>query len=457
MRLRAPDTLAGRTILLMLLGLGLFHLCSIAAYQIGLETAASSSGDRQLAERMVSIKRAVTDVAAEERDQAAHRLSSASLDVHWSPRSLVGLRGAQTERTEALRARLHDLVPAIEREQIRVAYADEGTTPEGRSAPDRHMILVSMQLADESWLNFASSLFRQPAATGHGVLASTTAMALGIVLLSIIVVRWMTAPLRRLARAAHELNLDAPGAPLPEEGPREIREAAHAFNEMQARIRRLVQDRTQSLAAVSHDLKTPLTRLRLRSEFLADDELRRKIGADIDEMNAMVDSTLAFLRGDDSSEQVGSFDLAAILETLCDDLVDSGHNVALDGARHAAITCRPLAVKRAFANLLGNAVTYGERARVKLALAETKAVVTIDDDGPGIAPSDRELVFEPFHRLEASRNRDTGGSGLGLTVARAAIHGHGGEIVLENRPEGGLRVTVSMPRERDARRIREIA
>lgn len=445
MRLRAPDTMAGRTILAMLLGLGVFHLCSIGIYQLGLEYAASTSSDRQLAERMVSIKRAAIELPAAERDEAAHRLSSISLDVHWSQRSLMGESTLQSERSSAFQAALRRLVPPEEASQIHVGIAQDGS---GEETATRHFaMVVSMQVADGSWLNFSTAVVRPDFGGSHGVLASTTAMALGIVLLSVVVVRWLTAPLRRLASAARELRLDRSGPPVPEIGPREIRDAANAFNGMQARIRKLVQDRTQSLAALSHDLKTPLTRLRLRSEFLGDDELRRKIADDIDEMHAMIDATLAFLGGDTGQGEATLYDLTTLLRTVCDELADTGEEVAFEGVRHLAIVCRPLVLKRAFANLIGNAVKYGDRARVAIAVTDTFAVVTIDDDGSGIAVEDRDRVFEPYQRLETSRSRETGGSGLGLTVARAAIEGHGGTIFLSNREGGGLRVTVTLPRE----------
>jgi signal transduction histidine kinase len=208
----------------------------------------------------------------------------------------------------------------------------------------------------------------------------------------------------------------------------------------------LVSDRTQALAAVSHDLRTPIQRLRLRAGFLDDAEAQRSIDADLDEMEAMVEATLAFLRGDADGEEPRPTDLAAILRTLCDEAADRGAAVAVAGPDHILLRLRPVAAKRAFANLIDNALKYGGAARVTLRESPAAAVVSVEDDGPGIPEAAMATVFEPFQRLEASRNRGTGGTGLGLTIARRAVEGHGGTIVLANRPGGGLLVTVRLPR-----------
>jgi signal transduction histidine kinase len=282
-------------------------------------------------------------------------------------------------------------------------------------------------------------------APDRSVLGSLTAMALGILLVSVFLVRSVTAPLRSLATAADRIGIDAASPDVPQTGPREVRLAATAFNRMQARIKRLIEDRTQTLAAVSHDLKTPITRLRLRAHFVRDDELRQTIEGDLDEMEAMIQSTLDFLRGDASGEEMKTVDIGTIIETVCDHLVDSGHDVVLRADAHAPLPCRPLAIKRAFSNLVENAVKYGTRARVSLAKQPDELIVSIDDDGPGIPAAELDRVFDPFYRLESSRSRETGGTGLGLTVARSTIRAHGGDIRLANRKGGGLSVTVTLP------------
>jgi signal transduction histidine kinase len=441
-----PDTLAGRTIIILLFGLGLFHLWSIWIYQVGVEDLLGSTREEQLAERLISVKDAVGALPETERERMAHALSTATLEIHWSPRSLVGPAGDETHKTALVRQRLRELVPDLAHDQVRLAFADEGGSQAAADADAfRHLLLASVQLADGSWLNFSVATLHPASAPDHSVLGSLTAMAAGILIVSVFLVRSVTAPLRALARAADRIGVGAAASDLPQSGPREVRLAAMAFNRMQERIKRLIDDRTQTLAAVSHDLKTPLTRLRLRAHFVQDEELRGTIESDLDEMEAMIQLALDFLRGDASGEETRTVDVGTIVESVCDSFADSGHDVVLHADVHAPLSCRPLALKRAFSNLVDNAVKYGRRARVALEKRADELVITIDDDGPGIPEAEFERVFDPFYRLEASRSRETGGTGLGLTVARSTIRAHGGDVRLANRSSAGLRVTITLP------------
>ncbi len=439
MRRLVPDTLAGRTIVILVIGLGLFHLWSIWIYRIGTENLLGSTREQGLAEHLVSAARALDELPPDQRESTAHALSSPDLEIHWSPASEVGDPTLDTPPLAALRQRIDRLAPGFAGERLRFGYSDEAEL-------HRHLLLASMQLGDDSWVTFGLSAFRQGGAVEHDVLGSLTAMAAGIIIVSVLLVRSMTAPLRALANAADRLGTDISAQGAPESGPREIRQVARAFNTMRSRIRRLITDRTQTLAAVSHDLKTPLTRLRLRAEFVADAELRTAIDADLDEMQHMINSALAFLRGDETGEESRTSDIASILKTICDHLGDTGHDVRLTGDAFAPLHCKPLAIKRAFSNLIENALKYGGRARVRLAVGPNEVIVTIEDDGPGIAEGERERVFDPFYRIEGSRSRETGGSGLGLTVARTMVRAHGGDIRLDAAAGGGLRVVVALPK-----------
>lgn len=281
-------------------------------------------------------------------------------------------------------------------------------------------------------------------ATGlHNVVISTTAMAVGVVALSLLLVRTLTAPLRDLAKSAQQIGR-AEGVDVDVRGPRELREVATAYNEMQHRINRLVEERTLALAAVSHDLKTPITRMRLRSEFIADPEIRLKMDQDLHEMEAMLDDTLAFLRGDSSGEEVRRVDLVALLETVCEDLADAGAPVTIAAPTAIIVEGRSLDLKRAFVNLIDNAIKHGGGAEVAITEDRGEVSVTIADHGPGIPLEKLEAVFAPFYRLDTSRSRDGGGTGLGLTVARAIVRAHGGEISLHRPAKGGLSVQVSL-------------
>jgi hypothetical protein len=263
-------------------------------------------------------------------------------------------------------------------------------------------------------------------------------------------VRRLTGPVATLAEAAERLGRDVNATPLPEGGPDEVARAAHAFNTMASRIRRFVQDRTFLLTAIGHDLRTPITRLKLRAEFIDDDELRDKFLADLDELDTMVSATLAFGRDTAGTEPAVSLDLGALLRTVIDEQSDAWPDAAeqlvFSGEEHMTVHGRPVSLKRAFANLIGNAVKYGGAARVALTgPALGAATVVVEDDGPGVPPDQLERVFDPFYRVEDSRNRETGGTGLGLPIARNIFRAHGGDVTLANRPGGGLRVQVVLP------------
>lgn len=285
-----------------------------------------------------------------------------------------------------------------------------------------------------------------PTGEHAGLIVSTTVMAIGILAVSILLIRGLTAPLRTLAEAADRLGGDMATTPLEERGPREARRAAHAFNRMQARLQRMVSERTQTLAAVSHDLRTPITRLRLRAEMVEDEGLQRAIIADLTEMEAMIDGALAFLRGDQPEEKLRQVDISALLSTVIAEAADAGHAATMDdpGPAAAVTAGRPLLLKRALANLVDNAVKHGGAAHATLSAGSQAIHIGIRDPGRGIPPAERDSVFAPFRRLGSHGDRPAG-SGLGLTIARTAVEAHGGTITFEDPPGGGFRVLVTLP------------
>jgi signal transduction histidine kinase len=256
----------------------------------------------------------------------------------------------------------------------------------------------------------------------------------------------MTRAMADLAAAAERLGRGETVPPVPERGPKDVRQTTRAFNRMHGRLQRFVQDRTRMLAAISHDLRTPLTSLRLRAEFVDDNDTRTKILETLDEMERMTEATLAFAREEARREDTRTVDLAALVESLCEDLCDLGMEVTYSGPPSLLYPCRSVSLKRALRNLIENAVTYGRRALVTLAPADHEVQIAIDDDGPGIPEADFERAFAPFVRLEESRSQETGGIGLGMAIARSIVRGHGGDITLANRASGGLRVTLHLPR-----------
>jgi signal transduction histidine kinase len=251
--------------------------------------------------------------------------------------------------------------------------------------------------------------------------------------------------LDRLVEAAQKMGLSRETTPIEPAGLDEFGVIASALNEMQARIKQFIDDRTQMLAAISHDLRTSLTRLRLEAEELPESATKNQLIADMIEMERMISATLTFAGDDLKNEPQSRVDLGALLISLCDSYFDCGMLAEYTGPNHAHIHCQPVAMKRAFDNLIGNAIKYGLRARVGLSVESGSVAVSVCDDGPGIPLDQVELAFRPFRRLEQSRNRESGGVGLGLTIARDIIRSHGGEILLQNRPEGGLEALVRLP------------
>jgi signal transduction histidine kinase len=235
--------------------------------------------------------------------------------------------------------------------------------------------------------------------------------------------------------------------PLLETGTAETRQAARAINGMQTRLRHLIDNRTRLLAAISHDLRTPLTLLRLRAEAVDNTQERDKMLATIAEMDAMIGATLQFARDESESEPRRQTDLAALLQSVVDDMRDAGLPVRMEPAAPIVHACRPAALRRAVRNLLDNAVKYGKAGSVAIHATAASVEIDIDDEGPGIPEAELTRVLEPFYRLEQSRSRETGGVGLGLAITQSIVQAHGGTLTLSNRQAGGLRATISLPRE----------
>lgn len=314
--------------------------------------------------------------------------------------------------------------------------------------PQDQVLAVSVGLSDGSWLNVTARVPRPQGFWTPGALASIALMGIVILVLSLWAVRRLTRPLRAVADAARRMGQDPRMDPLPETGSRELRAVAAAFNEMRERLARLVDNRTRLLAAISHDLRTPITTLRLRAEFVEDAEERARMLATLDDMEAMVRATLDFARDDVTAEEARSLDLRALVEALCDDLAATGRDVVVEEAPAAdplVVRGRPRALRRAVANLVQNACAYAGAARVSVEAGSGTWAVTVRDDGPGIPEAHLARVTDPFYRVEGSRARETGGIGLGLSIVQAVADAHGGRLILANRPGGGLRARLEGP------------
>jgi len=304
---------------------------------------------------------------------------------------------------------------------------------------------VAIPLTDGPWLTFITGLPGAGPAYSAQFLLSMAIMGVIILAVPVWAVRRVTAPLAGLATAAERLGHDVSAPPLPEVGTIETRQAARAFNDMQIRLRTLIDNRTRLLAAISHDLRTPLTLLRLRAETVENHEEREKMLATISEMDSMIGMTLQFARDEGTSEPRKQVDLTAIVQGVVDEMSGAGFPVHMRAAAPILYKCQPAALKRAVRNLLDNAVKYGKSGSAEVHVAARSIEINIDDDGPGIPEDELARVLEPFYRLDESRSRDTGGVGLGLAIAKSIVESHAGTLTLHNRPEGGLRATIALP------------
>lgn len=306
---------------------------------------------------------------------------------------------------------------------------------------------ISIQLTSTQWLNVNATIYT------HFLLTQLIFFGLEIFILGmILMVGWsinrFTKPIENFKRAAERLGSDLNTQPIAIDGPMVVQEAAIAMNCMQQRIQDLIRDRTQMLAAISHDLRTPITRLKLRAQFVDDEATKLELIGDLDEMESMVRETLSFARDDASYEAKVSFDIVSLIRSICDVMNDLGHHIDFESKQHQIPYCgRKTAIKRALNNLIGNATRYSKNVVVSLYKRHHSVAIEVEDNGPGIPEAELEQVFAPFYRTEQSRSRDTGGVGLGLAVTRDIVKADGGAIYLRNRKQGGLCATVILPLE----------
>lgn len=361
--------------------------------------------------------------------------------IHHRLRSALGVEDRESLRVSVQLADRHR-----DRQPVQTPPAeDPRQLHEDIRADDVKSIVICVRLHDGTWVDFRTNRIDAPPPWAGKTLQLLTLLLATVIGSSLLLARRASRSMAQLAAAAHRLGLGEDVEPIPEHGPLEVRETIRAFNLMQDRLHRHLQDRSRLLAAVSHDLRTPITTLRLRAEYIEDPEIRDKTLATLDEMEAILSATLSFARDEAADETVRATDLAALLQSLVDDHADLGGDVSYDGPDRLTCRCRPISLKRALSNLIDNAVKYGGSVRVGLQADDGSRVIQIEDDGPGIPEADLQRVLEPFFRLEASRCRETGGTGLGLSVAQTIVHAHGGTLTLNNRPEGGLRAQVRLP------------
>lgn len=486
MRGPLPKSLGGQLILLLLAALTVSHLLGFLIFAGERRQAMRAVHHMELLERTAAIVRVLETTSPGARGEILRAVGSPRLRYWITPET--ALADANTEDMERwLAGLLAGMLPEGARAPVRAHMTDEawpreitdfherahreidphrdageesdrdddndddddhGFGPRGHWRSGGGMgLTLSVPLLGGQWLNVATG-FRAP---GSGwawpTVVSMSLAALAVLLVAVLMVRRITRPLKALSSAAERLGRGEEVAPLAESGPAELQRTTAAFNAMRERLTRFVRDRTAMLAAIGHDLRTPLTSLRLHAELVEEGETRDKLLAILEEMQRMTEATLAFAREDAAREETRAVDLSALVQSLCDDLAELGMDVAFAGAERAPLSCRPVGLKRALRNMIENAVAYGHRARVALQDSPDEFRILIDDDGPGIPEADRERVFGPFVRLEESRSRETGGIGIGMAIARSILRAHGGDITLANRDGGGLRAVLRLPKD----------
>jgi signal transduction histidine kinase len=462
--IRLTRTLRGRTLLRVALGTLASHVVGLAIYLAFNASSISQTREQQVVDQIATLTTLLERSPVDRRDEMVAALSQKGFRLELAPNSQVDPKSAQKKDTVGLR-RLLGLAlgspldaqvladyRALAPGQLEMTDDDPGVEREIVAARVaqwfrfRENLLVAVQLSDGTWLN-ARVRGRPFALFFNGGLVLS--LVLMILVVFTITAKAISKPLRGLAKfadAAEALGVDVENAaPLSEDGPVEIRRAARAFNRMRDRIQTLIEDRTRMLAAMSHDFRTPLTRLRLRVEFVADSPERAKMLRDIADMEEMVSVTLRFINDGVADEHRELIDFVSLLTELSIDLEAELPEFHMNGARSIRVACAPVAIRRAFTNLIENARQYGEGAGIQVALVQDEVIVEIVDHGPGIPEAERENVFRPYYRLEPSRSRESGGSGLGLAIARSVIRAHGGDITLHDAPGGGLMVRVRLP------------
>ncbi len=481
MRRLAPQTLFGQTLLVLLAGIALSLLAGAWIYSSARQEAVRAVGALAAAERIINVARLVTEAPTSWRKRLVEGSSDPTFRVTLSDnRPSIASDGNGEDASAVIADYIRQALPdrtvlaavsssSSDRFAGDVMHRGPGPHfgpgagpgpgaygpmghgpmmrgPLARTAMSWRGLDTAVQLDDSQWMRFATSLPDTGLTISTRLVLALALVAGTIALLTAWAVRRMTAPLRVLSDAALRLGRNVEAPALPAQGTLEMRQAAAAFNDMQGRLRRLVENRTLMLAAISHDLRTQLTLLRLRAEAGEEGNERDRMLKTIAEMEDMLAATLSFARDEVKTEERKRVDVGALVASIANDMADAGLPVSLGQVAPAVVIhCRPAALRRAITNLIDNAVKYGGKSVVALSSSAAGIEITVDDEGPGIPEDQLAHVLQPFYRLESSRNRETGGIGLGLAIAASIAEAHGGKLTLFNRPEGGLRARIALP------------
>ena len=431
--------------------IGLLAIGIVAGNLIGLYIAAQrtppaihAAGRAQVIDRIVSAVRIAENAPRESVDQVLKAMSLASERFWFADQPAVTgtMDAAESALADLMRTRLGSHPYEV---RIRFLASAGAAATDNRGGNFSPGFLVSIGLKSGQWLNTERTGL-ESRKWWRGLMFSIMFSMVPVLLIGSFFAWRIARPAQRLADAAERIGRGEAVPQLPLEGPGELQETTLAFNAMQSRITRFVQDRMHLLAAVSHDLRTPITALRLRAEMVEDPTVRAAMMRTLDEMAEMVEATLRFAREESEQEPTRMLELVALVEAIADERQSVGQSVsAHSSVPRLPYRCRPASLRRALNNLVDNAVRYAGQARIGLEATASSVLITVEDDGPGVPEDMLEEVFEPFTRLETSRSSETGGVGLGLAIVRSCVNAHGGEVKLGNRPEGGLRAVITLP------------
>lgn len=431
-----PQRLVGQVTLVLMLAVALEFIGSSILFENSRLYPNRDNQLRRAAEQLVTAEMILEAAPVGERTAQAAVISNRAAELSWSPLPVLVDRDRAAERE--LKDHFREAEPSLRGRDLRLNAETE------RALPRDTRLKTSLRLRDGSWLTLKTKIRAAPWAVLLSSVGSAFILGLGVIAAAALVLRNLSRPLRALAEAADKVGKGAQ-VRIAETGARDLKLVAKAFNAMQDRISGLLRARTEALAAVGHDLRTPLARLRLRAGFVKDVEAREALEADVDEMTAMLDSLLAYLGGQEDPEPRRRTDLAAIAMTVVDDAADAERPATYAGLDHLPVQARPVSLKRAISNVVENALRYGGDASLILTREGRTAVLAVEDNGPGIPETELAEVLQPFHRLDSARARNTAGLGLGLTIVQQILQREGGALVLKNRPQGGLRVELRLP------------
>lgn len=440
-----PRTLAAQLVIVTAAAVLISNLAVAAWFEFGRQQLTESALTDRLVDRAVSASTLLASIAAKQRPAAAHALSSGPwrFDVRrGKAMSIPDMNGAE----RALAVRIQNLLPKGKTRRT-VSVKFRSPTAQDLKVRPGSQTITEVAVALVRGTHLIITFYHPPPPPWP--VQSIAATMIAILMTSLgagLVARRVTRPLSKLAAAAGEAARGGAAPRVPEEGPDDVRRAANAFNAMTDQVTRTMESQRQLLSAVGHDLRTPITAMRINTEFVEDEDTRERLTKNIEELQELTEAVLSAAKGV-GWEQMRRIDLAALAESLCADLEEMEKPVNWTPHDAAPLTCRPNEIRRAVRNLIENAIAYGKRADVRLEETPVKYEIVVEDEGPGIPDAQRERVFEPFVRLEESRSAETGGTGLGLTLVKAIAQSHGGSIRLENRPERGLRAILCLPRE----------